>query len=92
MDDSVKTLLALGVRHGLTTIGGMLVTAGYMQSGDMQAFIGGGMVIAGVAWSWWQKRGQAQVADALKKVTARSTTADAVATAKVVARGAAVKS
>lgn len=92
MDDSMKALLGLGVRHGLTTLGGMLVTSGYMQSGEMQTFIGGGMVLAGVLWSWWQKRGQAEVAALLKKVTARSTTVDAVAAAKLAAPGAAVKS
>lgn len=88
--DTLKPILGLAVRHGLTSIGGMLVSSGYLQSSDTSAFIGAGMMIAGIVWSWWQKRGQAQVADLLKKVTARSTTVDAVASAKIAAPGSAV--
>lgn len=69
MDESaLKPILAGLVRHGLTTLGGVLVSAGYMQSSDTAAFIGGGMVVAGMAWSWWQKRGQALVADELNRL------------------------
>jgi hypothetical protein len=57
----LKTFLASLVRHGLTAAGAALVTDGYMTSGDTQAFVGGGMVVAGVAWSWWQKVGQQKV-------------------------------
>lgn len=69
MDETtLKSILAGIVRHGLTTLGGMLVSAGYMQSSDTAGFIGGGMVVAGIVWSWWQKRGQALVADELSKL------------------------
>jgi hypothetical protein len=60
MDDTMKTILAGVVRHGLTTLGGALVTGGYMDSSSTAAFVGGGMVLAGVVWSWWQKEGQAR--------------------------------
>jgi hypothetical protein len=59
--EALKPILAGMVRHILTTAGGALVAGGYMQSSDQAAFIGGGMVVAGLIWSWWQKRGQAQV-------------------------------
>lgn len=80
--EALKPILAGIVRHALTTAGGALVAGGYMESSDTSAFIGGGMVIAGIVWSWWQKEGQAEVAAMLKKVTAKKTVPDAVDAAK----------
>lgn len=88
--DALKPILAGLVRHGLTSLGGALVAGGYMQSSDTSAFIGGGMVIAGMAWSWWQKEGQAQVSALLKKMTDTKTKADAVKAAEVLPPSAAV--
>src|ERR1700743_598089 len=80
--DALKPILARLVRHALTSLGGMLVASGYMQSSDTAAFIGGGMVIAGMAWSWWQKEGQAKVLAIVAKmhpvVPPNATTAQAV--------------
>ena len=80
--DTLKPMLALIVRHSLTTFGGVLVSSGYMQSNDMSAFIGGGMVVAGVAWSWWQKEGQRRVVAILAKMNPvapqNATTSEAV--------------
>lgn len=66
--NALKPILAGLVRHALTSLGGMLVASGYMQSSDTAAFIGGGMVIAGMLWSWWQKEGQAKVLAAIAKM------------------------
>jgi hypothetical protein len=68
--EALKPILAGLVRHLLTTAGGMLVAGGYMDSSDEASFIGGGMVVAGIIWSWWQKRGQALVADELSRLRA----------------------
>lgn len=76
--DALKPILAGIVRHGLTTAGGALVAGGYIQSSDTSAFVGGGMVLAGIAWSWWQKSGQAQTAALLKKLTASRSHTEAV--------------
>lgn len=61
-DDSWKKILlawaASAVRHGLTVIGGMLVSDGVITSADETKLIGSGMILVGVAWSWWQKVGQ----------------------------------
>jgi hypothetical protein len=65
--ETLKPILAGMVRHGLTAVGGAMVTGGYMESSQMSGFVGAGMVIAGIAWSWWQKRGQAEVVAMLKK-------------------------
>src|ERR1700689_2441363 len=83
MDDSTLQPILAGVaRHVITTAGGALVTDGYMQSSDMTAFVGGGMVIAGIAWSWWQKEGQAKAmklgSALLQKLTASRSHAEAV--------------
>lgn len=89
MDDTMKTILAGMVRHGLTTLGGALVTGGWMDSSQTSAFVGGGMVIAGIAWSWWQKQGQARALAILAKMhpvvpqSASDKEAVAVATATV---------
>lgn len=80
--DALKPILAGMVRHLLTTAGGALVAGGYIQSSDEAAFIGGGMVLAGIIWSWWQKRGQAKVLAIIAKMhpvaAPSATTAQAV--------------
>lgn len=66
--DALQPILAGIARHALTTAGGALVTGGYMSSNDMTAFVGGGMVVAGVLWSWWQKEGQRKIIAILAKM------------------------
>jgi hypothetical protein len=84
--DLLKPLLASAVRHVLTTFGGMLVAQGVMHSSDVNGFVGAGMVIAGVAWAWWQKVGQAAVTDELARLK-RSATAASVAKAQAASMG-----
>ncbi len=79
----VQTVLGLIARHALTTLAGVLVAHGYLGSSGTEQFIGAGMMLAGVGWSWWQKSGQAQVADLLKKVTGHRTVEGAVAKAQL---------
>ena len=45
------------------------MTDGVLQSAQVNDFIGAGMVIAGVAWSWYQKKGQAEINAAFKTLT-----------------------
>ena len=66
--DAVQPILAGIVRHALTSAGGALVAGGYMSSSETSAFVGGGMVLAGVAWSWWQKDGQKKAIAILAKM------------------------
>lgn len=84
--DALKPILAGVARHALTSIGGWEVAHGYMQSSDMTAFVGGGMVVAGVLWSWWQKEGQVKFIALLAKMkpvaSPGATTAEAVKAAK----------
>jgi hypothetical protein len=84
--ETLSPVLAGLARHALTSAGGALVAGGYMQSSDTAAFVGGGMVVAGVVWSWWQKKGQTEALAALAKmkriVTRRANTAEAVKAAK----------
>jgi len=67
MDEANKTVLALVLRHGLTTLGGMLVSSGYINSSEASGLVGSGMVLAGVGWSWWQKKGQAALREELAR-------------------------
>ena len=66
----MKAILAGIARHALTTVGGALVTDGVLQSTQVNDFVGAGMVIAGIAWSWYQKKGQAEINAAFKTLTA----------------------
>lgn len=63
MDDTTKTVLALAVRHLLTSVAGSLVTLGLVQASDKNEFItiltGIFVGAIGIVWSWWQKRGRA---------------------------------
>ena len=49
------------VRHGLTTLGGMLVARGYMDAGQLEPVIGAMVVIVGVAWSAIEKQQRAKL-------------------------------
>jgi len=84
--EALKPVLAGLVRHTLTSAGGALVAGGYMSSSETSAFVGGGMVLAGVAWSWWQKEGQAKFIAILAKMhpvaPPSATTGQAVEAAK----------
>ena len=51
----MKTILGLIVRHGLTTLGGVLVAHGYIGGNGIEQFVSAGMVLAGVGWSIWDK-------------------------------------
>ena len=86
----LKPILAGVVRHGLTALGGMLVTDGVMQSSEMNGFIGAGMVIAGIAWSWYQKVGQAELVALMAKMhpvaSKSATTGEAVKAAQAAAK------
>ena len=73
MDSTTQAILAGIVRHVLTGAAGMLVTAGYLQQSQTEQFIGAGVMLAGIAWSWWQKSGQAAVAAELAKMKAAKT-------------------
>ncbi len=64
----LKPILAGMVRHGLTTLGGVLVTDGVLQQGEVTGFVGAGMIVAGAAWSWYQKVGQAQLLALMAKM------------------------
>jgi hypothetical protein len=90
MDSQATTVLTLLARHLLTTAGGVLVAHGYLQSSGMSDFIGGGMVLLGVAWSWWQKQGQAETAALLRNLTKAKDTQTAVAVAKELPAGSAI--
>jgi hypothetical protein len=45
------------VRHILTTAGGFFAAKGIISGSAVTDFIGAGMVMAGVLWSWWEKVG-----------------------------------
>ena len=51
----LKTYVAGIVRHALTTGGGVLAGAGFIQQDDVTTIAGLAPVIVGVAWSLYQK-------------------------------------
>lgn len=51
----VRKVVLGQVRHGLTAIGGALITAGYLGQGDVDTATGAALVLAGVAWSGVEK-------------------------------------
>lgn len=75
--DLFKSIFAGLARHALTTLGGILVADGVMSTSQDSQFIGAGMVLTGIAWSWYQKVGSAEIAALLKKVTARGSIVEA---------------
>lgn len=70
MNEALKPILAGIVRHLLTAAAGVLAAHGYLASSGTEQFIGAGMVLAGIAWSWWQKSGQQMLAEDLANARA----------------------
>lgn len=56
-----KMAAGLLARHLLTSAAGVLAAHGYINSNGKEQFIGAGMVLLGVAWSWYQKTGRVLV-------------------------------
>ena len=54
MDMPFATISALE-RHGLTTLGGVLMSTGFVGETEAQAFVGAGMTLAGIGWSIGRK-------------------------------------
>lgn len=48
-------LIASFARHILTTVGGGLVTAGYIDGSDFSTVVGAVATLIGVGWSLYQK-------------------------------------
>ncbi len=65
--DFVREALMGAVRHALTTFAGMLVANGIIMGNQTNDFIGSGLFLAGVAWSWWQKHNQITKAASLAR-------------------------
>lgn len=74
-DSLVRTITALVARHALTTVAGVLISAGWVDATQKGQFItiSTGIVVGavGVAWSWWQKVGQRKVVEDMARVVAR---------------------
>lgn len=68
--DIITQILGGVARHALTTFAGGLVAEGVIKDSDTTMFVGAGMALAGVAWSWWQKVGQAKALEELKNFKA----------------------
>jgi hypothetical protein len=65
-----QTIGGLVARHTLTTAGGWLAAHGYLASDGVSGFVGAGMILIGIAASWWQKRGQAATMTELRRLKA----------------------
>jgi hypothetical protein len=81
----IQTILALLARHGLTTVGGWLLYDGFLVAPGgtgttVEQFVSAGMVIGGVLWSIYQKKGQTWILAELVKLKTQKapTTAAAV--------------
>jgi high-affinity Fe2+/Pb2+ permease len=72
MENDLQRLIIGGVsRHVLTGVAGFLFAHGAIAASQKEQFISIGCSVilwaAGVAWSWWNKQGQADVMARLKK-------------------------
>jgi hypothetical protein len=74
MDEMTKTFLAGVLRHALTVLGGVLVHSGYVDASGANTLVGAGMILGGVAWSWWQKKGAAAAQEELARWKASANT------------------
>jgi hypothetical protein len=63
--DFIKPFAAAALRHILTVGAGIIVAHGYANSSGAEQLVGAGMTIGGIAWSWYEKYGRAQLAQTL---------------------------
>lgn len=56
--DFFKQIVMSTARHGLTTVAGMLVSEGIITGSQTNDFLGAGLFVVGIGWSWWQKHNQ----------------------------------
>ena len=55
MDNMPFAIISSLVRHGLTTLGGLLMATDFVGETEAQAFVGAGMTLAGIGWSIMRK-------------------------------------
>ena len=76
MDDTTKNMvlaLASGiVKKGLVTLSASAVTHGIINSNQTEIFVSGGMLVAGLGWSFWNDYGRAIVISQLEVLKAKS--------------------
>ena len=67
-----QTVAGLLARHLMTSLAGALITLGLLQASDRNNFVsiasGIAVGLLGLAWSWWQKKGQAALKAELDKL------------------------
>jgi ABC-type uncharacterized transport system permease subunit len=57
---NTATIIALVIRHGLTTLGGYLVSQGTLAQPDVETGVGALVALAGIVWSVFEKRAKAK--------------------------------
>jgi hypothetical protein len=85
-----KTVFANFARSGLKYLAGALVLHGWISSGNVEAFIGLGMVVLTYAWSFWNDYGRVIADASLDILRAKVLNAAAAARANPSGAGAAV--
>lgn len=55
-EPAVQTLVNTVIRNLVVTLGGGLLGSGLISEENLQTLAGGAVVVAGIVWSWWQKR------------------------------------
>lgn len=56
IDSLVKKTLVSVARHGLTSLGSVLVSHGYITGNQTSDLMGAGMVLVGLLWSFLEKK------------------------------------
>jgi hypothetical protein len=65
MLDVLKPFAASALRGVLQAGAGVLATHGLISSSGTEQFVGAGLMIGSFVWSWYEKRGRVQLAQAL---------------------------
>jgi uncharacterized membrane protein len=71
MMDTTKAVLGTLARTALKAAAGALVAHGWLNASGTEAFVGGGMIIASGAWSFYNDYGRAMAIDALDILRAK---------------------
>lgn len=86
MNEFVRETLGLAVRHGLTTLAGVLLSYGYIMDSQAAQIAAAAPALAGILWSLYQKYQTLAVTKAALSMQAGATLPEAKIVAKSLSR------
>jgi len=70
--DTVLAMVLSLARQGLTVLGAILASHGYLSDSQTSDFVGGGLVLVSIVWGVWAKHTAAKKTQVIETVAAKT--------------------